>query len=747
MPMTIMNNHAAIMALGELNKNNNKFAKDLKKVSTGTRITEAADGASDYAISEKMRAKIRSLSQDIKNVQNGRSLLKTGLGGIDDIVDELRCLKELALNSCNDHNTDIDRGVLQKEFDARKAHIESIATDTNFNGIHLLDGRWKRKRYDEKNEIKERLIGQSIEKNITVGLSEFETLAPIITTKTLEPVITENSTEIKYTSKTEVKNSKEESEPIIYTTTISNSYKENTTTTVSSDKNVSEPIITQNGNRRKVVTTETIASRKVKSTSQIETETTTVTTQKSITDIIAENIKETVPAEVKIITKGTTSITEDGVYEFAPDYTGTLSVSAKNVQLNGPSSEETLNDVYVVDKGVDDLYIKNLKINNSKDNNIIKFDSSTSNKLHVLGNNSFTSSLSMTNKACINAGGGITIVGNGALNFVLNGISNGAAIGSDYKGKCGNIDIGQQTKISIAYTKLLQYSSAIGSGEYGVCGDISLGKDSRINVSYVQDDSKIFFPNGATIGCGPFASCGNITAYSGANIETNGGWEPIMGMGLHRANNSTYCKDIVIYSDVKINATVCGTSKICIGISHPFSVGETSVKCSMGSITIYSYPNENIILNTPEDPSAEKIGAAHTCQVHPTSVNLLSDYNYTEGGVLDLSEMSSTSVVNEFWEVTKILTDENTVETTITESRTTNNEIFDEMENIVITSVYEKYAEKDDKNYKPLVIHTGTKANVNKTIYIEDMRLDALGIKDTEIIPREKAQESLEIID
>lgn len=124
MAMTVLNNTAAQMTLGELNKNNNKLLKDLKKVSTGAKITGAMDGASDYSISENMRVKIRALNQDIKNVQNGSALLKTAMGGVDEIVSELRNLKELALNSCNDHNTDTDRAILQKEFDARKAHIE-----------------------------------------------------------------------------------------------------------------------------------------------------------------------------------------------------------------------------------------------------------------------------------------------------------------------------------------------------------------------------------------------------------------------------------------------------------------------------------------------------------------------------------------------------------------------------------------------------------------------------------------------
>ena len=65
------------MTLGELNKNINKLGKSLAKLSKGQRIISAADDSASFAISERMREQIRSLEQDIQNVQNGGSILKT----------------------------------------------------------------------------------------------------------------------------------------------------------------------------------------------------------------------------------------------------------------------------------------------------------------------------------------------------------------------------------------------------------------------------------------------------------------------------------------------------------------------------------------------------------------------------------------------------------------------------------------------------------------------------------------------
>ena len=143
MAMTIVNNLSAQLSLNQLNRNDNSLKKSLRKVSTGQRIVGAGDNASDYGISEKMRVQIRALDQDVQNVQNGSTMLKIAHGGIQEIVNNLRAMKELAINAANDSNTDADRAIIQKEFDQRRAAIDDIATWTNYNTKSLLDGSYK----------------------------------------------------------------------------------------------------------------------------------------------------------------------------------------------------------------------------------------------------------------------------------------------------------------------------------------------------------------------------------------------------------------------------------------------------------------------------------------------------------------------------------------------------------------------------------------------------------------------------
>ena len=142
--MVVKNNMSAINTLNTLNKNHSALAKSLQKVSSGMRINSAADDASGYAISERMRVQIRSLDQDNRNTQNGNSMMKVAEGAVSSTVEILKTLKEKVINAANDTNTDSDRQQIQKELDQSIDQINDNANVT-YNGKYLVDGSHNRK--------------------------------------------------------------------------------------------------------------------------------------------------------------------------------------------------------------------------------------------------------------------------------------------------------------------------------------------------------------------------------------------------------------------------------------------------------------------------------------------------------------------------------------------------------------------------------------------------------------------------
>jgi flagellin len=139
MAMVVKNNMSAVNTLNTLNKNSAALAKSLQKVSSGMAINTAADDASGYAISERMRVQVQSLDQDNKNTQNGNSMMKVAEGAVSSTVDILKTLKKKVINAANDTNTDADRQTIQKELDQSIDQIDDNANVT-YNGKYLVDG-------------------------------------------------------------------------------------------------------------------------------------------------------------------------------------------------------------------------------------------------------------------------------------------------------------------------------------------------------------------------------------------------------------------------------------------------------------------------------------------------------------------------------------------------------------------------------------------------------------------------------
>ena len=139
MGMVVKNNMQAVRTLNTLNGNQSALSKSLGRVSSGMKINSAQDDAAGYAISERMRVRIRSLDQANQNTQNDSALMKTAEGAVANTVELLRTLKEKAINAANDSNTDEDRATIQKEIDQYIDQVDDNAL-VQFNGKYLIDG-------------------------------------------------------------------------------------------------------------------------------------------------------------------------------------------------------------------------------------------------------------------------------------------------------------------------------------------------------------------------------------------------------------------------------------------------------------------------------------------------------------------------------------------------------------------------------------------------------------------------------
>jgi flagellin len=143
MGFRINTNVASLSAQRSLSINNREQESNLSKLSSGSRITKAADDAAGLAISEKLKANIRSLKQADRNANDGISMVQTAEGGLNEVSSILTRMRELAIQTSSDTVGDVERGMTNMEYQNLKLELERISQVTEFNGKKLLNGEGK----------------------------------------------------------------------------------------------------------------------------------------------------------------------------------------------------------------------------------------------------------------------------------------------------------------------------------------------------------------------------------------------------------------------------------------------------------------------------------------------------------------------------------------------------------------------------------------------------------------------------
>lgn len=110
------------------------------QISSGKRITKAADDASGLAIGQKLHREENGLTVGAQNAQDGMGYMNVADGALDGITDSLQRMRELGLRAMNGLYSDSDREMFQTEIDQLKEGIQSLAKGTTLNEQKLLDG-------------------------------------------------------------------------------------------------------------------------------------------------------------------------------------------------------------------------------------------------------------------------------------------------------------------------------------------------------------------------------------------------------------------------------------------------------------------------------------------------------------------------------------------------------------------------------------------------------------------------------
>lgn len=140
MGMRITTNVAAINTQRHLVNSQRNIQNSMAQLSSGYRINKSADDAAGLAISENMKAQLRSSVQARRNANDGISLVQTAEGGLNEISNITTRLRELGMQAASDTVGDRERGFINNEVIQLKSEIDRISSTTSWNSNNLLDG-------------------------------------------------------------------------------------------------------------------------------------------------------------------------------------------------------------------------------------------------------------------------------------------------------------------------------------------------------------------------------------------------------------------------------------------------------------------------------------------------------------------------------------------------------------------------------------------------------------------------------
>ena len=139
MSLRINNDVKALAILRNLGLAQTAGDRAIGRLSSGFRISRAADDAAGLAIANQLRAEVGSLRVATRNAEQAGSLLAVAEGGLQGIQQVLFRMQELASQAASDNVDDDGRALIDEEFQELISEIDRIADNTKFSGTTLLD--------------------------------------------------------------------------------------------------------------------------------------------------------------------------------------------------------------------------------------------------------------------------------------------------------------------------------------------------------------------------------------------------------------------------------------------------------------------------------------------------------------------------------------------------------------------------------------------------------------------------------
>jgi len=138
--MAVINtNTLSLMTQNNLTKSQSSLGTSIERLSSGLRINSAKDDAAGQAIANRFTSNINGLTVAARNANDGISLAQTAEGALGEINNNLQRIRDLTVQAQNSSNSASDIDSIQAEVNQRMEEVNRVTTQTDFNGIKVLN--------------------------------------------------------------------------------------------------------------------------------------------------------------------------------------------------------------------------------------------------------------------------------------------------------------------------------------------------------------------------------------------------------------------------------------------------------------------------------------------------------------------------------------------------------------------------------------------------------------------------------
>ena len=140
MAIIVNTNMSALKTQANLNNATNSLNDALERMSTGYKINSAKDDAAGLYVATGLETQIRGSKVAQDNIETGNNVLQTVESDLDNILDNLNRIRDLATQAANSVYDEDAMNAMHEEVQSRIAEIERVSLASNFNGLELLSG-------------------------------------------------------------------------------------------------------------------------------------------------------------------------------------------------------------------------------------------------------------------------------------------------------------------------------------------------------------------------------------------------------------------------------------------------------------------------------------------------------------------------------------------------------------------------------------------------------------------------------